>query len=81
MVVDVDGDAATARSRYLFVTRSPDNRPVVALAGRYEDQLVREEGEIKSRRSHGVIHYRDGNAPPPATPPAQIGQALGQGRN
>ena len=83
MVVDVDGDAATARSRYLFVTRSPDNRPVVALAGRYEDQLVREEGEwkIKTRRSHGVIPYRDGNAPPPATPPAQIGQALDQGRN
>jgi ketosteroid isomerase-like protein len=80
MVVHVQGDTATARSRYLFMTRSPDDRPVVALAGRYEDQLVREAGEwkIKTRRSHGVIPYRDGNAPPPATPPPQIGGALGR---
>lgn len=78
MVVDVDGDTATARSRYLFMTRSPDDRPVVALAGRYVDELVREAGEwkIKTRKSHGVIPYRDGDAPPPARPPAQIDEAL-----
>lgn len=78
MVVHVEGDSAKARSRYLFITRSPDERPVVALAGRYEDELVREAGEwkIRTRRSHGVIPHRDGNAPPPATPPAQISGAL-----
>jgi ketosteroid isomerase-like protein len=83
MVVHVDGDTATARSRYLFMTRSPDDRPVVALAGRYEDQLVREDGKwkIMTRRSHGVIPYRDGNVPPPATPPAQIGEVLDREAN
>ena len=74
MVVDVDGNTATARSRYLFFTASPDNRPVVALAGRYVDELVREDGEwkIRTRKSHGVIPYRDGNAPPPAQRPAGV---------
>jgi ketosteroid isomerase-like protein len=81
MVVDVDGDTATARSRYLFVTRSPEDRPVVALAGRYEDQLVREDGawKIKARKSHGVIPYRDGNLPPPEQRPAAIGTAPNPG--
>lgn len=80
MVVHAEGDTATARSRYLFITRSPDDRPIVALAGRYEDELVRENGEwkIRTRRSHGVIPYRDGNASPPATPPAQVSGALDQ---
>lgn len=74
MVVHVDGNTATARSRYLFVTRSDDNRPTVALAGRYVDELVREDGawKIKTRKSHGVIPYRDGNLPPPAQAPAAV---------
>jgi len=65
VVVDVDGDTASARSRYLFFTASPENRPVVALAGRYVDEFVRENGEwkIKRRTSHGVIPWRDGDAP------------------
>ncbi len=78
IVVDVDGDTATARSRYLFFVASEENRPVIALAGRYVDTLVRENGawKIKTRRSHGVIPYRDGNVPPPEQPPAQISDAL-----
>lgn len=74
MVVHVNGDKATARSRYLFITRSEDNKPTVALAGRYVDELVRENGawKIKTRKSHGVIPYRDGNLPPPAQPPAAV---------
>jgi len=74
MVVDVAGDTAKARSRYLFMTRSPEDRPTVALAGRYEDNLVREGGawKIQRRITHGAIPWRDGAAPPPASPPAQI---------
>jgi uncharacterized protein (TIGR02246 family) len=70
VVVDVDGDTAKVRSRYLFFTASPDNRPVPSLAGRYVDTFVRENGEwkIKSRTTHGVIPYRDGNAPAPPRP-------------
>ncbi len=65
VVVDVDGDSAKARSRYTFFTASPDNRPTVALAGRYVDELVRENGtwKIKRRTTYGVIPYRDGNDP------------------
>lgn len=65
MVVHVTGDTATARSRYLFFTATPDNKPGVALAGRYVDEFVREDGQWKIRRrtTHGVLPWRDGNAP------------------
>jgi len=64
MVVDVDGDRARARSRYMFYTADGE-RPRAALAGRYEDEFVREDGEWKIARriTHNVIPYRDGNAP------------------
>jgi uncharacterized protein (TIGR02246 family) len=63
-VVQVSGNTATARSRYMFFTTT-DNKPVASLAGRYVDQFVREDGKwkIKSRTTHGVIPWRDGNAP------------------
>lgn len=70
-VIDVDGDKATARSRYLFYTATPENRPNALLAGRYVDQFVRENGawKIKARVSHGVVPWRDGNEPNrPPTP-------------
>jgi ketosteroid isomerase-like protein len=64
-VVQVTGNTATARSRYMFFTAT-DNKPVASLAGRYIDQFIREDGKwkIKSRTTHGVIPWRDGNAPP-----------------
>jgi hypothetical protein len=70
-VVDVTGDTARVRSRYTFFTASPDNKPTPSLAGRYIDEFVRENGawKIKKRTTHGVIPYRDGNAPPPPQPP------------
>lgn len=63
-VVKVTGDTATARSRYMFFTATSD-KPAPSLAGRYVDTFVRENGKwkIKSRTSHGVIPWRDGNAP------------------
>lgn len=48
--IDVQGDRATARSRHLLVLRGPDGAPTPALAGRYEDELVREDGEWKILR-------------------------------
>jgi uncharacterized protein (TIGR02246 family) len=70
-VVKVTGDTATARSRYLFFTATPDNKPGASLAGRYVDEFVREDGKwkIKRRTTHGVIPWRDGNAPPPPAAP------------
>ncbi len=74
IVVEVHGETAKARSRYMFFTRTEDNRPHPLLAGRYFDEFVRENGEwkIKTRHSHGVIPYRDGNAPPPDAPPPGV---------
>jgi len=61
VVVDVDGDTAKARSRYMFFTASPENKPASSLAGRYVDEFVRENGawKIKKRTTHGVIPYRE----------------------
>lgn len=47
MAVDVKGDRATARSRHLLVLRGPDGHPTPTLAGRYEDEFVREDGKWK----------------------------------
>jgi uncharacterized protein (TIGR02246 family) len=78
VVVAVDGDTAKVRSRYLFFTASPENRPAAALAGRYVDDFVRESGtwKIKSRTSHGVIPYRDGNDPNRPPPPSSLNEVI-----
>jgi uncharacterized protein (TIGR02246 family) len=48
--VTVDGDRATARSRHLLVMRGAEGQPVPMLAGRYEDEFVRENGQWKILR-------------------------------
>ena len=73
-LITVTGDTATAESRYLFFTASPDNKPIPTLAGRYVDQFVRQAGawKIQRRVTWGVIPWRDGEAPPPpAAAPAR----------
>jgi uncharacterized protein (TIGR02246 family) len=48
--VDVQGDRATARSRHLLVMRGPNGEPTPMLAGRYEDEFIREDGKWKILR-------------------------------
>jgi uncharacterized protein (TIGR02246 family) len=48
--INVNGDRATARSRHLLVLRGPAGEPTPALAGRYEDEFIREEGKWKILR-------------------------------
>jgi uncharacterized protein (TIGR02246 family) len=48
--IDVNGDRATARSRHLLILRGPKGEPTPALAGRYEDELIREDGQWKFLR-------------------------------
>ena len=48
--IDVKGDRATARSRHLLVMRGPNGEPTPMLAGRYDDELIREDGQWKILR-------------------------------
>lgn len=49
-VIEVQGDTATAWSRWAFITPGPENRAVISQGGRYEDRLVRENGQWKFLR-------------------------------
>jgi uncharacterized protein (TIGR02246 family) len=78
-IIEIDGDKAHVTSKYLFVTKSDDNKPAPLLAGRYVDEFVRENGawKIARRTTYGAIPYRDpneaasaGTPPPPATGPS-----------
>ena len=67
-IIEVHGDRATAWSRWTYVTRTADNKPAMALAGHYDDEFVRENGQWKfARRTvSGDIPYseppKDGKA-------------------
>ena len=69
--IDVNGDAATASSRWTFVSAA--RGPGIQLAGRYEDTLVREDGvwKFKSRQA-----FNDVTAPA-AAPAGGGGQSQG----
>jgi hypothetical protein len=59
-IIDVKGDQATAWSKWTFM-RTVEGKPLVALAGQYEDSLIREGGKWKFLRR---------TAQTPGTPPA-----------
>jgi uncharacterized protein (TIGR02246 family) len=48
--IDVDGDRATVRSRHLLVMRGRKGEPTPSLAGRYQDEFTRVDGEWKILR-------------------------------
>jgi len=43
--IDLHGDQATAHSRHLLVMRGTNGEPTPMLAGRYEDEFIREDGQ------------------------------------
>jgi 3-phenylpropionate/cinnamic acid dioxygenase small subunit len=49
-LIDVQGDTATAWSRWTFVVTSADNKPSIMYGGHYDDTLVREDGRWKFKR-------------------------------
>jgi ketosteroid isomerase-like protein len=49
-VIDVQGDTATAWSRWTFIAPAADGKPAISQAGRYDDTLVRENGQWKFKR-------------------------------
>jgi ketosteroid isomerase-like protein len=48
--IDLDGDHAHVRSRHLMMTRDKQGHPTPTLAGYYEDEFVRENGQWKILR-------------------------------
>ena len=48
--IDVNGDRAIVRSRHLLIMRGPNGEPTPMLAGRYEDEFIREDGHWKIQR-------------------------------
>ena len=79
-IITITGDTAHVTSKYLFVTRSADNKPVPMLAGRYVDDYVREDGvwKVKRRVTHGVIPFRDGDDPVTPPPPPGLTEQIRQ---
>ena len=61
ILIQVDGNTATAESRLVYFARSAEARPVPMLAGRYFDELVREDGRwrFKFRQVIGEIPTRE----------------------
>jgi len=59
--INIDGDRATAHSRYLLMMRGANGQPVPMLGGRYEDEFIRDNGEWKILRrvDYPVMPTRD----------------------
>jgi len=49
-IIDIDGDRATAESKWAFVMLEEKKPPQTAFAGRYLDTLIRENGQWKFLR-------------------------------
>jgi SnoaL-like protein len=67
-VIDVNGDTATAWSRWNFVVTGSDNSPKILYGGHYDDRLVRENGHWKFKKRVAVNDIPSGNAVPPPAP-------------
>lgn len=61
VMIDLDGDHAKAWSRWTFMVPGPDKKPSAMVAGRYEDDLIREDGQWKFLRRVVIsdIPYND----------------------
>lgn len=61
-MIEVQGDAATAWSRWSFTVSSADHHPALLYGGHYDDTLVREDGHWRFKRRVAV------NDIPPSDP-------------
>ncbi len=55
--VDVDGDTARAKSRFIFFMRGEGGAPTPELSGQYHDEFVRLDGQwkIAHRQDHTIM--------------------------
>jgi uncharacterized protein (TIGR02246 family) len=51
----ITGDRASATTKWIYLTPSPENTPRMALLGHYDDQFIRENGEWKFLRREAPV--------------------------
>jgi SnoaL-like domain len=67
-LIDVQGDTATAWSRWNFVVTGEDHSPKIMYGGHYDDTLVRENGRWKFKKRVAVNDIPAGDAGQPPSP-------------
>jgi ketosteroid isomerase-like protein len=65
MLIDVDGDSATAWSRWTLIDAAANDTPALIYSGHYDDLLTRQHGEWKFRRRLASVDIPDVSQPPP----------------
>jgi uncharacterized protein (TIGR02246 family) len=53
--IKIDGDRASATTKWLYLTPGEDNAPRMVFLGHYDDQFVRENGEWKFLRREAPV--------------------------
>lgn len=52
--IEIDGDSASAVTKWLYITAAEDNSPKLTYLGHYDDRFIRENGEWKFLRRESV---------------------------
>ncbi|HEX6994904.1 MAG TPA: nuclear transport factor 2 family protein [Gammaproteobacteria bacterium] len=58
--IEIDGDQASARTLWLYVTPGDDGAPRLVFLGHYDDQFIREDGEWKFLRREAPVDIPTG---------------------
>ena len=53
--IEIDGDLASATTKWVYITPGDDNRPQLVYLGHYDDQFIREDGEWKFLRREAPV--------------------------
>jgi hypothetical protein len=48
--IKIDGDVASATTKWIYITPGPDGAPKLVYLGHYDDRFIRENGEWKFLR-------------------------------
>jgi uncharacterized protein (TIGR02246 family) len=52
--IEIDGDRASATTKWLYITAAEDNSPKLTYLGHYDDQFVRENGRWRFLRRQSI---------------------------
>ena len=52
--IEIDGDRASATTKWLYITPADDNSPALTYLGHYDDQFIRENGRWRFLRRQSI---------------------------